>query len=122
MPKELIDKIESSFSSLRLTILHLWETEYFWNQRLLLAENIVSPAKDKTLSIDTIFSEWKQQSLQLQEWGQNAKEANLNHVFAYMNTKRQQFKQPVFQVLLHVFNHATYHRGADCNNTAPIRI
>jgi uncharacterized damage-inducible protein DinB len=32
-------------------------------------------------------------------------------VFHYQNTKKEQFKQPIYQVLLHMFNHSTYHRG-----------
>lgn len=112
LPAELTDKpVESSFRSLRLTILHLWEVEYIWWQRLYLAENIVSPANDKNLAMATIFTEWRKQSLQWQEWVANAKELNLNHVFAYMNSKKEQFKQPVYQILLHLFNHGTYHRG-----------
>jgi uncharacterized damage-inducible protein DinB len=35
----------------------------------------------------------------------------LDHVFQYYNSKREYFKQPIFQMLLHVFNHGTYHRG-----------
>ncbi len=31
--------------------------------------------------------------------------------FDYENSKGEQFKQPIFQMLLHVFNHGTYHRG-----------
>ena len=30
---------------------------------------------------------------------------------SYTGTKKEQFKQPVCDVLLHVFNHGTYHRG-----------
>ncbi|MGZ3844574.1 MAG: DinB family protein, partial [Flavisolibacter sp.] len=33
------------------------------------------------------------------------------HVFQYQNTKKEQFKQPIYQMLLHAFNHGTYHRG-----------
>jgi uncharacterized damage-inducible protein DinB len=35
----------------------------------------------------------------------------LEHVFHYQNTKKEQFKQPIYQMLLHMFNHGTYHRG-----------
>ncbi|MCW3114269.1 MAG: hypothetical protein JWR18_2665 [Segetibacter sp.] len=112
LPPDQIDQtVESSFSTLHLNFIHLWESEYFWYQRLLLAENIVSPATDKTLSIDFICNEWLQQSTQIEQFIIKSKEANLTHVFAYMTTKKQQFKQPVYQVLLHIFNHATYHRG-----------
>ena len=41
----------------------------------------------------------------------NASEANIVHVFAYQNSKRELFKQPVYEVLLQLFNHQTYHRG-----------
>lgn len=112
VPELLMDQyVESSFTSLRLTITHLWEAEYTWFQRLLLAENIVSPASDRTLSIDTIFSEWNKQSSLWLEWVMKATDAQISHVFAYRNSKKEQFKQPVYEVILHVFNHATYHRG-----------
>lgn len=112
LPSNLIDKtVESSFSSLRLTILHMWEADHIWYQRLNLTPNAVSFSKDKGLPGDFILDKWKQQSLQLRQWVEDAEEVSLTNVFAYNNTKGEQFKQPVFQVLLHIFNHATYHRG-----------
>jgi uncharacterized damage-inducible protein DinB len=112
LPIELVDKsVESSFGSIRLTILHLWQADYVWYQRLNLAENIGFPVAEETRPWKDILDDWKQQSFLLKEWVLHAKEANLTHVFAYMNTKREQFKQPVYQVLLQVFNHSTYHRG-----------
>lgn len=112
LPNDVIDAhVESSFSSLRATCLHVWNADFIWWERLKLAENIVGPATDATLSIEAICEGWKQQSLQWQNWVMNAKEVNLTHVFAYRNSKKEQFKEPVYQVLMHVFNHATYHRG-----------
>jgi uncharacterized damage-inducible protein DinB len=112
LPDELINNtVDSSFNSLRLTVLHLWDAEYIWWQRLNLAENIVSPAKDIAQPIDIIFTEWKRQSLLWQDWVMKAREANLSYVFAYVNSNKEQYKQPVYQVLLHLFNHGTYHRG-----------
>jgi len=35
----------------------------------------------------------------------------LDNVFQYYNTKRELFKDPTWQMLLHVFNHGSYHRG-----------
>ena len=51
------------------------------------------------------------QSAELYEWVSKASDAALDHVFFYHNSKKEQFKQPVYQVLLHLFNHQTYHRG-----------
>ncbi len=32
-------------------------------------------------------------------------------ILTYRNLKGDQFSQPVYQVLHHIFNHSTYHRG-----------
>ena len=51
------------------------------------------------------------QSKQWKEWIDLATEAALEHEFIYRNSKKDQFKQPVYEMLMHLFNHQTYHRG-----------
>jgi uncharacterized damage-inducible protein DinB len=41
----------------------------------------------------------------------HVQEHHLDHVFQYQNKKGEQFKQPLYQMLIHLFNHGTYHRG-----------
>lgn len=102
---------KSSFPSLHQTVLHLWDAESIWWQRLKLQERIVPPSenfngttKEATLQLQQIDRQWYQ-------WVNGAQEHVLQHVFQYQNTKRESFKQPVYQMLLHLFNHGTYHRG-----------
>jgi uncharacterized damage-inducible protein DinB len=56
-----------------------------------------------------------QQDQQWLDWVNNASEAAIDHVFQYYNSKKESFKQPVFQVIMHVLNHSTYHRGQIVN-------
>jgi uncharacterized damage-inducible protein DinB len=51
------------------------------------------------------------QSKQWEEWISNTPESSLDHVFQYYNRKKEHFKMPIYQMLHHVFNHSTYHRG-----------
>jgi uncharacterized damage-inducible protein DinB len=51
------------------------------------------------------------QNHQWAEWVSEATETALADVFTYQNLKGEQFTQPIFQMLIHVFNHGTYHRG-----------
>ena len=44
-------------------------------------------------------------------WVGNVNDHMLEHVFEYRNNKREQVKMPIWQMVLHVFNHGTYHRG-----------
>ena len=51
------------------------------------------------------------QSKQWADWVDKNTVAGLEHVFAYQNFKGEPFKQPLYEMLLHLFNHQTYHRG-----------
>ncbi len=104
-------EIESSFPSIRLTVFHIWDAESIWWQRLKLQEQIIRPSGSTNMPMTEIANGWQQQSKTWTDWIANANDPQLDHVFAYQNSKREQFKQPVYQMLLHLFNHGTYHRG-----------
>lgn len=104
-------ELPSSFKNLYDTILHMWNAESIWWQRMKLQERIILPVENFKGSMQELAHELLQQDLQWQDWVNNATDAALDHVFQYQNSKKEQFKQPVYQMLLHVFNHGTYHRG-----------
>jgi uncharacterized damage-inducible protein DinB len=103
--------VNSSFKSIYLTLLHLWDAESIWWQRMKLLEQVVPPSNTFAGSSAELHQKMMQQSGQWKEWVDNATEAALQHEFIYQNTKKEQFKQPVWQMLLHIANHGTYHRG-----------
>ncbi len=112
LPEEIIDKeTKSSFNSIYKTVVHLMDVESIWWQRLKLQEHVEWPGK----SFDGNFEELSQQLLSLSkqwyDWIQITNDVNLDHVFGYQNSKKEFFKQPVYEMLLHLFNHQTYHRG-----------
>ena len=112
LPVDTIHKeMNSSFSSIYKTVVHLMDAESIWWQRLKLQEHVEWPGKSfegnfKALSQQLIFL-----SKQWNEWVINANEVNITHVFGYQNSKKEYFKQPVYEMLLHLFNHQTFHRG-----------
>lgn len=106
-----IQEVPSSFNNLSKTILHMLDAESIWWQRMKLQERILVPSVNFNGSIKDACHALLQQSKQWEEWLISSNELTLTHVFQYQNTKREVFKQPVYQMLLHVFNHSTYHRG-----------
>ena len=104
-------EIPSSFNSLYITVLHMLSAESIWWQRMKLQERINSPMEIFKGSMQELASELLQQNRLWQEWVNNATEPMLEHVFQYYSNKRELFKQPINQMILHVFNHDTYHRG-----------
>ena len=109
--EQLHKEIASSFDTIYKTILHLMDVESIWLQRLKLAEHVEWPGRTFNGSVDELSKKLLQLSQQWEEWITNTNEVNITHVFAYQNSKKEQFKQPVYEVLLHLFNHQTYHRG-----------
>jgi uncharacterized damage-inducible protein DinB len=101
----------SSFPSVKHTLLHIWDAENIWWQRMKLTENVVWPSTQAEYSIKEVIQAINQQDKQWHDWIKDASPAAIDHVFSYQNTKREHFKQPIYQMLIHVFNHGTYHRG-----------
>jgi uncharacterized damage-inducible protein DinB len=104
-------EIPSSFTNIYKTLLHMWDAESIWWQRMKFEEKLIIPSVVFSGSIQELITQQMKQSMIFEEWISNASEMALSHVFAYQNSKKEQFKHPVYQVLIHVFNHGTYHRG-----------
>ncbi|MEO5782382.1 MAG: DinB family protein [Ginsengibacter sp.] len=105
LPEEHINKeIVSSFPSVYKTVLHLMEVENVWWERLQLVEHTTLSGWF-TGNFDELSKKLLELSVQWQNWIQNANEVNISHVFAYQNSKKEQFKQPVYEMLLHQFQH-----------------
>jgi len=111
MPDGTTDReIISSFPAIYKTVQHMWLAEEVWWKRLKLTENIVLDSATFTGTFTEMTTTLAKQSQQFKDWIDNATENQLVHVFAFIRNK-EQIKMPVYQMLQHVFNHATYHRG-----------
>ena len=104
-------EVPSSFKSLYTTLLHMYHAESVWWQRMKLQERFNLPMETFKGSMQELSNELLQQNRQWQQWVNTATDPMLDHVFQYFSQKKESFKQPIFQMLLHVFNHGTYHRG-----------
>lgn len=112
LPDEMhLRELPNSYPSLHATLLHIWDAGSIWWQRIKMQEVIIPPSKNFQGSIGDVGNGLLNQDRLWEEWISNASPGAIEHVFHYQNTKREQFRQPVYQVLLQVFNHSTYHRG-----------
>lgn len=104
--------VRNSFPGVYTTLYHIWDAESIWWQRLKLVETISIPSKDQSeLPILSVCNKLLQQNKEWEDWVHKSTEAAIQHEFIYQNNKKQSFKQPVWQMLHHIFNHGTYHRG-----------
>lgn len=104
-------KTNASFESIYKTLLHLWDVETLWWKRIKLEEAITFPSGQFEGSLVELIKGLLIQSKEWYKWIDNTTEHGLMHEFIYRNSKKEQFKQPVCEVLMHLFNHQTFHRG-----------
>ena len=103
--------VPGSFPNLYATVLHMWDAGSGWWQRMKLHEKILVPSENFNPNMQEAVNGLLQQDRLWLEWINNASPAAIDHVYAWQNSKKEQLKHPVFQMILHVFNHSTYHRG-----------
>ena len=112
LPKDILNKENgNSFGSIYKTLVHMLEVESIWWQRMKLLERIILPESDPEEDIVTAGKLLIQSSKDWQNWVSETNEKYLTHVFGYQNSYKELFKQPVYEMLLHLFNHQSYHRG-----------
>jgi uncharacterized damage-inducible protein DinB len=113
--EQIHTELPSSFSTLYKTAMHIAYADDMWWQRLMLVENPKSSYEKFEGNFSELVVLIQKQAMKWEEWIGKAKEVQLNHVFWYNNSKSEQFRQPVFQMMLHIFNHSTFHRGQMVN-------
>lgn len=112
LPEEAsLKEMPSSFTTMQGTLLHMWDSESIWWQRMKLQEGIVLPSANFKGTTRDVSTALLHQNKLWETWVSNASQAALDHVFMYLSLKQEPLKMHINQMLLHVFNHGTYHRG-----------
>lgn len=107
MRKEVV----SSFPSLFHTILHLSDAQLIWLARLNGHSLTGFPSSDYRGTAQEAVRQWVKQSMETARQVQEQPAAYFSGICRYQNTRGQAFQHSHFEVLMHLFNHASYHRG-----------
>jgi len=108
----LFDKeVKSSFPSLRKTVYHIWDAEQIWFTRIKGGNATSWPSADFKGNTKEMLNSWEANSKALAEFISDKDRAFLDANLTYKNTKGVEFTQPVEDILFHVVNHGSFHRG-----------
>ena len=107
-----VKEIVSSFPSVLKTVVHTWSAESIWLQRLKLIEHPVWQADGFSGNIADACAEWQSASKTLVKFvTEQADDNSFIQNLPFHDRQGVAYNMPVYQVLQHVFNHSTYHRG-----------
>ena len=95
-----------SHNSLLGTLSHILWADWLWFTRVV--EPIDKPAQTRQ-ALETIWPELQEKWI---VWADRANDAEINRVVEYVSIlDGQKARTPAWQIVLHVVNHATLHRG-----------
>lgn len=106
---QFTQNVVSSFSSVRDTLAHIMHAEWLWLERWQ-GRSSGFPS-DQFADLASLRARWQKIDADLGAFILKLSAADLERVVEYKNTKGNAFANPMGQMLQHVVNHGTYHRG-----------
>jgi uncharacterized damage-inducible protein DinB len=104
-------QLGNSFSSVRDTLVHILGAEWIWLERWngRFPRALLSVSELPTLS--AIAARWRQVEESRNRFLQSLRHSDLNAAVSYVNQKGETWSYPLWQQMVHVVNHSSYHRG-----------
>jgi uncharacterized damage-inducible protein DinB len=94
-----------SHSSLQGTLAHIFYADWIWFTR------VVEPMEQPGQTREALETVWPELQDKWVAWAERATDAEINRVVEYKSMLYGQMARPAWQIILHVVNHATLHRG-----------
>jgi len=112
LPREkFLQPVESSFKSVRDTVAHIYAADLVWFNRWIGRAPAGLIPYDQFPDATSIRTAWKDLETEVRQFVNNLGEAGVNKLFDYKLLSGAPDTAPFWQMLVHVVNHATYHRG-----------
>ncbi len=107
----LARNLGNSFGSLRNTLVHILWAEWIWLERWQRRspKQVFSP--ETFPDIDTIERRWREIERGQESFVAELTDEKLKERIAYENIKGERWDYSLGQMMQHVVNHSTYHRG-----------
>ena len=109
--EELGRDMKSSFPTVADTLIHLLGAEWVWLERWLGRSPTGFPEASALSSVAAVRTRWDALWHEQKAFLGGLSDADLARPMTYRNLAGSEFTQPLGELLRHVVNHATYHRG-----------
>jgi uncharacterized damage-inducible protein DinB len=110
-PEQYTRDLGNSFKSVRDTVTHIYFAEWIWHLRWN-GQAPTSPLQpDMFPDLATLRREWQEHEAKMRAFLERTGEEGLARVIEYRLLNGQPGASILWQMLQHVVNHATYHRG-----------
>jgi uncharacterized damage-inducible protein DinB len=110
-PEEFTRDLGSSFKSIRDTVAHIYAAEWAWHQRWQGQSPTALLPTDLFPDVAAVRSQWLELEAKMRAFVDGLGETGVKRVIDYTLLSGQGGTSQMCQMLQHVVNHASYHRG-----------
>jgi uncharacterized damage-inducible protein DinB len=106
---ELTRDLGNSFGGVLGTLVHIFQADRLWLSRMSGSPRMTLGDADETWTIDSLQSAWVDVHLGWIDWAGSVQD--VSKVLDYVNLAGKPNQGVLWQLVFHVVNHGTYHRG-----------
>ncbi|HMD33570.1 MAG TPA: DinB family protein [Vicinamibacterales bacterium] len=101
----------SSFKSIRDTVTHTYAAEWAWHERWQGRSPTTLTPSDRFADLAALRAAWRESERNIRKFVDGLDDPGISRVITYKLLSGADGASPIWQMVQHVVNHATYHRG-----------
>ncbi len=109
-PEELTRDFQTADRSVLGTLAHVFAADRLWLARLRGGPH-PGYVSDADYRLDVLLGDWPALHDRWRDWASSLTDEIVLRPVAYTDLKGRSWSQPLWQLVLHVVNHGTHHRG-----------
>ena len=110
-PAQYFQPQSHSWGSVHALLVHTFDAEWIWLRRCQGESPRVMPGADAYPDLPTLRAAWTEHLAALRRYLAALTPAELQAELSYTNTQGRPYRLARWQILVHLTNHATHHRG-----------
>jgi len=110
-PEQYTRDLGSSFKSIRETVTHIYAAEWAWYERWRGRSPTTLLPPDQFPDLLTLRHAWADHEVKMRDFVARLGDQDMSRLIDYKLLSGHTGASPLWQMLQHVVNHASYHRG-----------